>query len=664
MFFAQKNEAPASGPNNGQNAERRAGPFLQFMRSLRHNPATNIIFTILVPMVILLTLEWIARGTLAHNETNSGFFQAVGKNFSSFSLAYFFLLTIYLCISRLTLRHWPATILLGLLGYLPAMITYYKIEMRGEPFFPWDFSQAKDFFNIQSNLEFTIPSSIIITGLIFVVLIALSFFIKIPSTKKQGLEARNILISGISLTLSLLMVFSVYLNRSVTDFLKIKPDAWNQVRSYRNNGVITGFMLNLQQLKIAKPDGYTKENVENIYHSYLNNNSLQQGTGNLALTSASKTVQPDIIYIMGESFWDPSELEGIEFDRELTPNLNALAEKAAYGQVYSPRFGGGTCDVEFEALTGFSVDQLPYDAKPYQQYVTKDIFSLPQYLKEQGYSTTAIHGYGRKFWSRDKAYPRLGIDTFIASDDFVSPDVRRGFISDNAMIDRIIEEYDSRQNKGQPVFIHAVTIQNHSTYSRERFEQDQIVNILKAPEAISDKTLGALQDYATSINDMDKAIGKLVAHLEQSERPTIVVFWGDHMNPIGKGLEVYEKTGYISPGDDDRNSPILHETPLLIWSNYSDKKIDLGTIATYNISPVMMDIYQLDRPVFFDFLLAQMDVLNGYNAGVSITPDGRYETGLTPEQQEIYNKYKILEYDYMFGKHYLNSITNELDFGK
>ena len=30
-----------------------------------------------------------------------------------------------------------------------------------------------------------------------------------------------------------------------------------------------------------------------------------------------------------------------------------------------PSFGGGTCDVEFEALTGFSLEHLPAGSKPF-----------------------------------------------------------------------------------------------------------------------------------------------------------------------------------------------------------------------------------------------------------------------------------------------------------
>ena len=91
---------------------------------------------------------------------------------------------------------------------------------------------------------------------------------------------------------------------------------------------------------------------------------------------------------MDESYWDVSELEqyGFQFDTDVSANLHALQQTSASGRAYSPSFGGGTCDVEFEALTGYSASFLPNGSKPYQQHVTKPMFSLPNYLKlTQGY---------------------------------------------------------------------------------------------------------------------------------------------------------------------------------------------------------------------------------------------------------------------------------------
>ena len=91
-------------------------------------------------------------------------------------------------------------------------------------------------------------------------------------------------------------------------------------------------------------------------------------------------------------------------------------------------------------------------------------------------------------------------------------------------------------------------------------------------------------DFATGIRDADAMLGRLTEYFSQVDEPVILVFWGDHYNPIDSNYDVYTATGYASDSSAD---PRLHQTTLLMWSNYSDQQVDLGTIAAYDISPVM-----------------------------------------------------------------------------
>ena len=160
---------------------------------------------------------------------------------------------------------------------------------------------------------------------------------------------------------------------------------------------------------------------------------------------------------MEESYWDVSELEqyGFQFDTDVSANLHALQQPSAYGRVYSPSFGGGTCDVEFEALTGYSVSYLPSGSKPYQQHVTKPMFALPNYLRLKGYQTAAVHCFWAKYWSRDKAYPNLGCEDFISLEDMHGVNkVRKhywtsGLVTDDSMADQIIQQYEKMSTSSE-----------------------------------------------------------------------------------------------------------------------------------------------------------------------------------------------------------------------
>ena len=90
-----------------------------------------------------------------------------------------------------------------------------------------------------------------------------------------------------------------------------------------------------------------------------------------------------------------------------------------------------------------------------------------------------------------------------------------------------------------------------------------------------------------------------------------------------------------------------------MWSNYSQQQVDLGTIAAYDISPVMMDIFGLDEPLYFQFLNRQLRVASRTNTrGTTMNLDGTTTTEPTEFQQRWSNEQWFLQYDLMFGKGY------------
>jgi phosphoglycerol transferase MdoB-like AlkP superfamily enzyme len=185
--------------------------------------------------------------------------------------------------------------------------------------------------------------------------------------------------------------------------------------------------------------------------------------------------------------------------------------------------------------------------------------------------------------------------------------------------------------------------------------------VTRAPAGLPAATVGQLEDCATGIYEMDAAIGKLCAYLESRERPAIVVFWGDHMNPMSDGYKLFEETGYIEKGDS--SAPQLRTTPLLIWSNFADNNVELGTLATYNISPVMMDLFGLEKPLMFKYLTQQLTVLRGRTNAVTIEPDNTFSFEMTGEQRAWFNKHSILQYDYMFGERLLEDYIPDGEAG-
>ena len=620
--------------------------------------AARMAFPLAASLITVLLGEWIARGALTADTVTSFIF----PHAEAYLLAWLFLFLVWLLLDWIFRLPPLSTLGMAVLGCVPCAVNFYTLQLRGEPFLPWDLAQVSEAAGVASAAGIKIQTSMIVTAVVELALMAGSFFLYRGRHKQRWLPR----VAGSAATAAALclLIFGVYLQPAVCQAIGIVPDAWMQDRYYRYYGVVTGFMTNLSNLEIDKPDNYSEEAVDaildNVDESQKFSTSPLYPTSYAATTAKDEQVKkPTIIYVMNESYWDVSELEqyGIKFDTDVSANLHALQQTSAYGRAYSPSFGGGTCDVEFEALTGYSASFLPSGSKPYQQHVTKPMFALPSYLKTQGYQTAAVHCFWAKYWSRDTAYPNLGLDDFISLEDMHGvTKVRKhywtnGLVTDDSMADQIIGQYEKmKASSDEPVFLHAVTMQNHTNYNKDNYPDDQRVKVLEHPAGMKASTVGALEDFATGIRDADAMLGKLTAYFSQVDEPVILVFWGDHYNPIDSNYDVYTTTGYASDSSAD---PRLHQTTLLMWSNYSDTQVDLGTIAAYDISPVMMNLYGLQQPLYFQFLNRQLRVASrACTRGVTMNLDGTTTLEPTEFQQRWTQEHWMLQYDLMFGKGY------------
>ncbi len=618
----------------------------------------RMVFPLASSLIVLLLGEWIARGTLDADVFTSFIF----PNFEAYLLAWLLLSLVWLLLDWVFRFPPLSTLGMAVLGCAPCAVDFYTLQLRGEPFLPWDLAQVSEAAGVASAAGIKIQLSMIVTIVIVLVLVVCSYFLYRGRHKQRWLPR----LAGSAATAAVLclLVFGVYLQPAVTQTIGITPDAWMQDRYYRYYGVISGFMTNLSNLEIDKPEDYSEEAVNDLLDRVdgsrkFATSPLYSTSYNAVTPKDEQVKQPTIIYVMDESYWDVSELEqyGITFDTDVSKNLHALQQTSAYGRAYSPSFGGGTCDVEFEALTGYSVSFLPSGSKPYQQHVTKPMFAMPNYLRSQGYQTAAVHCFWAKYWSRDTAYPNLGFDDFISLEDMHGvTKVRKhywtsGLVTDDSMADQIIQQYEKMSTASNaPIFLHAVTMQNHTNYNKDNYPDDERVKVLTHPAGMKASTVGALEDFATGIRDADAMLGKLTDYFSQVDEPVILVFWGDHYNPIDSNYDVYTTTGYASDSSAD---PRLHQTTLLMWSNYSQQQVDLGTIAAYDISPVMMELYGLDEPLYFQFLNRQLRAADrAYTRGVVMNRDG--STTLEPtEFQKRWNQEQwMLQYDLMFGKGY------------
>ena len=230
------------------------------------------------------------------------------------------------------------------------------------------------------------------------------------------------------------------------------------------------------------------------------------------------------------------------------------------GDAYTSVFGAGTSASEFEFLTGNSIAFLPSGSIPYQQYVLGPTASLASILKAEGYSTLAFHPGERASWQRDRAYPRLGFDSYKCGDDMDVPQTfEHGYVSDQSDFEQIIWELEHKE-EGKPLFLFNVTIQNHGGYTVPDYPAQ--VTVADAPGEYP-----MAEQYLTLAGKTDAAFRALVEYLRVFDEPTIVIMFGDHQPSVEQG---FLDLAYGVTQEQMTMEQYMgkYYVPFVIWANY------------------------------------------------------------------------------------------------
>lgn len=272
--------------------------------------------------------------------------------------------------------------------------------------------------------------------------------------------------------------------------------------------------------------------------------------------AASTAPLPDLVSVQSESFFDVRELwSGVK--PQVLNEYDRLAEEAlARGKLQVAAWGANTVRTEFAYLTGIHSERLGvHRFNPYRVLARKGLPSLASHLKTQGYRTVCIHPFHGSFYGRNKVLPALGFDEFIDIRSFDNSQKAGPFIGDCAVADKIRELLQD-PTRTQPLFIHAVTMENHGPLHLEQVDAAQL------PTWFDQPLLQGMEDmapYLRHIANADLMLGKLRTTLLAQPNEAMLCFFGDHV-PILPN--VYQAIG----------EPV-GETDYLIWSNRRTLKV-------------------------------------------------------------------------------------------
>jgi len=346
----------------------------------------------------------------------------------------------------------------------------------------------------------------------------------------------------------------------------------------------------------------------------------------------------NVVLVLSEAFSDPTVIKGVSVKGDPIPFTRSLMKRSTSGRMLAQLFGGGTANMEYEALTGFSMaDYQPQLSSPYQMLVSKqDTFpSAVGYFEAHGHRALAVHPYFKEFYHRDLVYPVLGFDRFIY-DDTMQHDARLPngrFTSDASAFAETLDQLDKSD---APLFLNLVTMQNHYPYGHEYDEEWPVA----APKDVR-RQLGP---YLTGLHASDQALADFVEKLSAMPEKTAVVFYGDHLPAL------WSKDIYALNGD-----PTMKSTPFFIWTNFPTPQVRTPALTSpTQFLPILFDQLNAPLPPFYVLLDQLRSVVPARERGVAYDTTGAAidEDDLTPRAQKLLDDYRMVLYDLSVGRRY------------
>ncbi|MBO5179811.1 MAG: LTA synthase family protein [Clostridia bacterium] len=462
----------------------------------------------------------------------------------------------------------------AIFSYILCMINEFVYIVRGIPIMPNDIYALSTGAAVSGQYSFVLSSKMVICTFGFILLLFVIFkFLDFTPTKKQR---------TVTLTLLLTSIVAIFLALAT---VASRSGIYFAVRdTHEHLGFFFSTLVFSQNLSVEKPDTYVPDKVESLYDSYKDDEFASEDL-------------PNVIIIMNESFSDLSYLGDFKTNEEYLSYFNELKKESAYGNLIVPVYGGGTCNTEFEVLTGCSTTYLPQGTYAYMQYIEDELKdSLPWYFKELSFNTYAVHPFWEFAWNRNKIYSELGFDDFISLEDMANLDTEvfndnlylehyqsedleiiRTLVSDRESYNQIIDIYE---NDPKNKFIFSITMQNHGGYT---YDEPDFENTVIAEEYDDDK----LNQYLTLVKESDIALEEFINYFKNKDEKTVILFFGDHQPSMNKKTiaQIMGKESFDDLTMEEKQK--TYTTPFLIWKNYDSTSKELDIVSTNYLSLIL-----------------------------------------------------------------------------
>ncbi|KAB5843758.1 LTA synthase family protein [Bifidobacterium adolescentis] len=590
---------------------------------------------------------------------------------------------LYVILLMLTNRFWVATPIFLAVTFIVAVIEHFKVSIRYEAILPSDLNFLKaDAGNLMSFMPSGAQWTILIAVAAFAAFVALFVFLNrldarhgrlFRGSDKQSRSVNAIarllliLLPGLFFTLYSMQVSTVgSWAKGFATVMGDKPSMWDSVYDAQRNGPLVAFTRQLNPKVMVKPDDYSEETMKQVAARY------EKAAKKINAKRSANMTDSTVIYVLSESFSDPSRVPGLKVNKDSIPNIRKIKQNTTSGLMLSSGYGGGTANLEYMGLSGLSMANFDSSlTSPYQQLVPSEHWT-PTINQMWGASKNSIglHPYESSMYSRATNYKKFGFSHFytLTGPDVISHQDKiddSPYVSDEATYQSTLEEV--RKTKSNQ-FLQVITMQNHMPY-HDWYKHNDFKASSTTGKPLKDDEKESIETYQKGASLTDGATAGFLSELDKLDKPVTVVFYGDHLPGI-----------YSSASADDDNSLALHQTDYFIWSNKASgtqgNKIDNAEYSSPNffvaqaaehmdakVSPYLAFLTEMHskisamEPPVVNNIQGWDRIPEGQNIYLNAKGEPMAEEDFDAETKQLLADYKLIQYDITTGKNYLKDTS-------
>lgn len=457
-------------------------------------------------------------------------------------LNFFPVIMLMLFLYIITKRLWASALLGGLPFIILSVTNFIKLKYRDYPVVFADLNLLSEASIMAGKYDIT-PKlwqiAFIVGSLILVFILIKIKPLRIHIPIYRGISAGMVLLISFFVISNTMLNDDIYNNAGDVNALDNK---WIEAQQLQQRGLIYPFIYSYKKAFEVEPDNYDEALSEAILSSYQSDNIPEDKKVN-------------VVAIMLESYNDFTKFD-LSLPDEIYAPFHQIKAEGYYGTLISNVFGGGTVNTERSFLSG-------YFHNPMYLHKTN---SYVHYFNDQGYKTVALHPSFGSF------YNRRNINEYIGFQEFYYIENRYNEIAyDDDFFPDILKEYEEKTKNGQPYFNFSLNYQGHGPYPTDK--RADIPDYISSQNNLTDEVRNGVNYYLNGIKNTNEQIKMLHDAFQESDKPTVMVLFGDHNPVFGQGAQGFEQLGInmdIGTKDGFLN---YYSTPYVIWANQAAQKL-------------------------------------------------------------------------------------------